>query len=502
MTDIEHVHLIYISKDREENLVEIYDRIEGKNILLVSEAYDDKRIIMINFFETKDKKVLFEINKANIINQGLAVLPDMVFLGGTEIDVAEIYRESQQSLRGLQKQLENLQQRQKELQGRVEAGNIEMEQQQQLIEFQTMSIDSQKNELKVQKVELRNLFAEIAQKQDTLNRKTQVIIVREKEIEKGNLTLSEQQTKIDIQNVQIDKQVKTLEKQVMTISTQQNVLYLLGFILLLILILILAIHRGYRKNKKANKLISEQKFTLEKTLKQLQAANKELEAFSYSISHDLRAPLRAIDGFTRILIEEHASKLNKEGKRLGSIIQDNAKNMGQLIDDLLSFSRLGRTSLIYSKIDMKKIVNAIYHEATIALERKRIKFTVAKLPNVEGDPTMMHQVWMNLISNAVKFSSNRKQAVISVTCQEEENKLTYCIKDNGAGFDMKYVDKLFGVFQRLHSKKEFKGTGVGLALVQRIILRHGGKVWAEGNVDKGATFYFSLPKKGGHKNGI
>jgi PAS domain S-box-containing protein len=234
----------------------------------------------------------------------------------------------------------------------------------------------------------------------------------------------------------------------------------------------------------------------ERTL-DLEAANKELKAFSYSVSHDLRAPLRALDGFTGILIEDYASKLDEEGKRLGSIIQRNAKKMGKLIDDLLAFSRLGRTSMTSAKIDMKNMVKAMYHEATSAKERKRIKFNIAKLVPIEGDPNLMRQVWMNLISNAVKFSSQRKQAIISVSCVEGENKVTYCIKDNGAGFNMKYEDKLFGVFQRLHSETDFKGTGVGLALVQRIIRRHNGNIWAEGKVDKGALFYFSLPTNKG-----
>ncbi len=228
---------------------------------------------------------------------------------------------------------------------------------------------------------------------------------------------------------------------------------------------------------------------------QLELANKEMEAFSYSVSHDLRAPLRAIDGFTRILMDDYVTNFDAEGKRIGSIIQLNARKMGQLIDDLLAFSRVGRTSLSSSEIDMKNMVNAVYHETTTSEDRKRVKFTIGDLTKVEGDTNMMRHVWMNLISNAIKFSAHRKQVLISVSCQIEENKLTYCIKDNGAGFNMKYKDKLFGVFQRLHSEKEFEGTGVGLALVQRIINRHGGEVWANGEVDKGATFYFSLPKK-------
>jgi len=167
---------------------------------------------------------------------------------------------------------------------------------------------------------------------------------------------------------------------------------------------------------------------------------------------------------------------------------------GRAYDDLLAFSSMGRAAMRFTDSDMKNMANAIYYKATSAEVRKRITFTIADLSKAEGDAYMMRQVWMNLISDAIKFSAHRKQADISVSCQEEENRSIYCMKDNGAGFDMKYKDKLFGVFQRLHSQKEFEGTGVGLALVQRIIHRHGGKVWANGKVDNGAAFYFSLPR--------
>ena len=261
----------------------------------------------------------------------------------------------------------------------------------------------------------------------------------------------------------------------------------------------LDLEKEITERKQAEEELKKYQEQLEKIVKErtkeLDEKNKELEAFSYSVSHDLRAPLRAIDGFTRILMEDYVSKLDDEAQRLGTIIQANSQKMGQLIDDLLAFSRIGRASMNFSKIDMKNLVNTIYDEAVNVEERKRITFSIADLPEAFGDTNMLHQVWMNLISNAIKFSSHRKQAVISVTCRVEENKLIYCIKDNGAGFNMKYKDKLFGVFQRLHSEKEFEGTGVGLALVQRIIHRHDGEVWAEGEVDKGAIFYFSLPKE-------
>ena len=502
LTEIEHVQLIYISKDKKKNLVEIFDRIEGKNILLVSEAYDDKRIIMINFYETKDKTVQFEINKANIINQGLTVLSDMVLLGGTEVDVAEIYRESQQSLRGLQKQLENLQQRQKDLQGRVEAGNIKIEQQQQLIEFQTASIDSQKNKLEVKKIELRNLFAEITRTHNTLNQKTQIITTREKEIEeqkkeveKGVLKLSEQLGIMYQQNAEIDKQEKILKIQGITISTQQNILYLLGLIILLILILIFSIYKSYQKNKKAKKKISEQKSTLEKTLKQLQNANKELEAFSYSVSHDLRAPLRAIDGFSEILSDEYKDKLDEEAKRLINIIRKNTMNMNQLITDLLDFSRLGRQQVKTVKINIKNLARVVYEDLRQLYPKREIKFKLEEIPSATGDINLIRLVFTNLISNAIKFSRHKKVPEIEIGFKKKEGNAFYYVKDNGVGFEMKYVDKIFEVFKRLHTSEEFEGTGVGLAIVQKIIYKHGGKVVAEAKVNKGATFYFSLQKE-------
>jgi PAS domain S-box-containing protein len=229
---------------------------------------------------------------------------------------------------------------------------------------------------------------------------------------------------------------------------------------------------------------------------QLHAANKELEAFSYSVSHDLRAPLRAINGYTRILVEDYISVLDEEGKRICNIITAEAQRMGDLIDDLLSFSRLSRKEIQSAKVDMKALVHSVYGELTREPDRERIDFKVGKLPSTEGDPALLHQVWVNLISNAIKFSSKKDRAIIEVGTKKSDRENIYCVRDNGAGFDIQYVDKLFGVFQRLHSEDEFEGTGVGLAIIQRIVQRHGGRVWAEGDVDQGATFYFALPRSG------
>jgi len=240
-------------------------------------------------------------------------------------------------------------------------------------------------------------------------------------------------------------------------------------------------------------LVEELEQRVEKRTMQLQAANKELEAFSYSVSHDLRAPLRAIDGFTRILTEDYEEVLDDDGKRLCSIIRENTHKMGILIDDLLTFSRLNRNEMQLSEINMKILANSIFHEVTDEQMRKRIEFSVNDIMPAMGDPTMIRQLWINLLSNAVKFTSKEDKATINVSGKQINGFFEYCISDNGVGFDMKYINKLFGVFQRLHSSREFEGTGVGLAIVQRIVHRHGGKVRAEGTVNHGAKIYFSLP---------
>ncbi len=229
---------------------------------------------------------------------------------------------------------------------------------------------------------------------------------------------------------------------------------------------------------------------------QLEAAVKELEAFTYSVSHDLRAPLRAIDGFTRILAEDYGPSLDAEGKHMCAVISDNTRRMGQLIDDLLAFSRFSRADVQSMPIDMAALAEAAFFQLTTPESRARIEFRLGVLPAAVGDPTLIGQVWVNLLANAIKFSSKRERAIIEVGSQpgKDERECIYYIYDNGAGFDMRQAERLFGVFQRLHSEREFEGTGVGLAIVQRVINRHGGRAWGEGKVDGGATFYFTLQK--------
>ena len=253
--------------------------------------------------------------------------------------------------------------------------------------------------------------------------------------------------------------------------------------------------------KKAGVEINALNESLEKKVaertNQLEAANKEMEAFSYSVSHDLRAPLRIIHGYADILKMDHAASLDSEGHRLLGVIVNNIRQMGVLIDELLKLSRLGKKEINLRTTNMIKLVHDVLREQPMDITR--IKFKINDLPDALCDGILMKYVWTNLISNAIKYSGKSDTPEIEISAVTEDDHVVYALKDNGIGFDMKYSHKLFGVFQRLHKKSEFEGTGVGLALVQRIITRHNGKVWAEAEENKGATFYFSLPQNTDHE---
>ncbi|TMI32451.1 PAS domain S-box protein [Candidatus Bathyarchaeota archaeon] len=228
---------------------------------------------------------------------------------------------------------------------------------------------------------------------------------------------------------------------------------------------------------------------------QLEASNRELEAFTYSVSHDLRAPLRAIDGFSKILLDDYSRPLGDEGKRMLSVIRKNVQQMAKLIDDLLTLSRLGRTEVRTQDVEMSDMVNDVLKELKQNAPNREIEFKIHPLPNAEVDPALFRQVWINLLSNAVKFTGKKERPKIEVGSNREKNQIVYYVKDNGVGFSMEYSNKLFRVFERLHSEEDYEGSGVGLAIVHRIVTRHNGQVWAEGKVGEGATFFLSVPIK-------
>jgi signal transduction histidine kinase len=239
--------------------------------------------------------------------------------------------------------------------------------------------------------------------------------------------------------------------------------------------------------------LREREEAVQRGVQELARSNRELEAFSYSVSHDLRAPLRAIDGFSEVLTDEYGESLDEEGRRLLKVIRENAQRMGQLIDELLAYSRLGRKGLDIAEIDMESLAREVFEEVRLVNSDLQPDVRVLALPRASGDRVLIRQVLANLVSNAVKFSRPKGEIRVEIGGRKDDGRNLYYVTDNGVGFDMRYADKMFGVFQRLHGHNEFEGTGVGLAIVQRIVQKHGGSVWAESKVNEGATFYFTLP---------
>lgn len=652
-SDLDSFQLIFITEDNNVDYIKIFDKVEGKNILLVSDQYQDKRLIMINFFDSEDGTLHFEINKANIINQHLEIMHDMILLGGTEIDVAELYREGQQSLRSLQKYSDDLENKITQLQLATEIKTQEVRAMQDSLKKQVMNVlkqqkvlDQQSVLLKQREKELNDQLHKIEQQERILTMQKQDIASQEKKLEKGYEKLQKQTTEIKLQS-------KILRKQGLIIHRQRILMILLLIIVLLTAILIITISYNYRQKQRINRelekrvmertealkilnkqlqvelgekekaeellRVSEERYrflfernpapmliydpaslkllavneafcnhygypegealnmnlpdlypeeekkpiielaqslhghayvgewhhvkkggtvfpiiatsheldymghdsriavitdiTERKRIEQeiqnlnqvleervadrtarLSAINKELESYSYSISHDLRAPLRAIFGFSQILSTRHRDSLNEEGRQYMDYIVQASIRMEQLINDLLNYSRLGRKSIELRPVSLNDVLNNVYDDFKQRFDEIGATYKADnELPQIPGDESLLRQIFTNLIENAVTYRRKEKPLEINIGCELVPEGCIIKVADNGIGIPEEHWDKIFNIFQRLHSDDQYPGTGIGLATVRKAIDMLDGKIWVESIVGKGSTFFLQFP---------
>jgi PAS domain S-box-containing protein len=358
-------------------------------------------------------------------------------------------------------------------------------------QFLQLAVQAQEKEKRASELIIAN--KELAFQNKEKEKRAAELVVANKELKFQNEQKEKRASELIIANKELAVQSKEKEKRAAELIIANKKLAAEN---------ILKQKRKVEKEKRAAELIvtNRELAYQEKRSKELTLANdelkivqEELESFSYSVSHDLRAPIRAINGYTQILIEDHIGAIDDDGKNVLQAIIKNSNKMGILIDDLLAFSKLGRKQVASVNINMATLLSTVINDMMVEKGENTPIFEIDDLAPAHGDPSLIKQVWVNLISNAIKYSKYKSETRIKITSTSKDDKIIYSIKDWGAGFDMEYYDKLFGVFQRLHSQDEFLGTGIGLAIVQKIINRHYGTVWAESKLDGGAKFYFSLP---------
>jgi len=503
IADIENIHLLFVGATRHNMLRSIFNTIEGENILLISDGYEDKRFIMINFIETPEHELHFEINRANIINQNLRIMPEMVFLGGTEVDVAKLYKESQDEVRSREQIIADLEQNLADLNRQIEESSAEIISQQTVIE-------GQDNEILRQRIQMDS---EKKRQEDALSAQAKILSEQLEEIEGRTAILEQQQGIIDRQDNEIQAQVMILEERGATIAAQKRYLYLLAVIIALTLIMIVTIFLAYKNRREHVAELDEHVKEIEQLnqgmtnlLEDLQAANRRLEeadrlksVFLASMSHELRTPLNSIIGFTGIILMGMVGEVTKEQSRQLTIVKKNANHLLELINDLLDISKIeaGRVELSLEEFKLNDVISEVIETVSPAVNEKGLEL-LTNVPEgimLYSDERRIKQVIMNLVSNAVKFT---EQGSVKITARVlEEEKLELSVIDTGIGMEKEGLSKLFAPFQQIEESltKQYEGTGLGLYLSRKLADLLNGEIRVKSEYGRGSEFTFVLALK-------
>lgn len=504
--DLQSVQIFYIDPERSLNAIRYYENIKGKNILFFTDQCETTDESMINLIVTKENKLSFEISRKNLESNRFSVPTELLVLGGSQLEIKAAFDETQKNLRAIQdkvKQQQNEIENQKKV---ISDQSKQVETQKQTINRQNDEINNQQNIYRKLKTSIDSTYKVLETENTKLEEQRKNIEMRdglikdqESKINEQLSILSKQVAEIDEGKQKIENQMDALNKQTTQIDTQKTIIFLSSLFLVVFVILSVLIFRSNNMNKRINKQliinnaqIEKQKLDLEYQKKQLEISNNELESFSYSVSHDLRAPLRIIDGYSNIVLNEYGDKLDKQASDFLTKIIGSSKKMAALIDDLLKLAKITRQPLIKETFNLSAAAASIIDELKSANAERNITITLKENILAQGDPRLLVIVLQNLLDNAFKFTSKTENPVIEIGSYPEENKTVYYVKDNGAGFDMENSDKLFHAFQRLHDNGEFPGSGIGLSIVQRIIKRHGGNIRMEARPGNGACVYFTL----------
>jgi len=543
----EKYQLIIVSKENNENLVNIFDMVEGKNILLVTDNYTDKRLIMINFFDSNKGNLLFEINKANIINQRLKIMQDLILLGGSEVDVAALYKEGQQSLRSMQKQSEELKKNLAELEKTIVNKTKKLDESDDSIKKQTHQLIEQQKSFEIQKQlfiklenELRlktNLLDSQNYKYNSLSEKIKQLSI---DIYEGNELLQKQKKEISKHNIELMDKTKSIEKQQETIYKQRNLLYLLIIVVVLVAAILFQIYNSYRIKKRLNrwlevmvdrrtlelnilnsqlenelverkkveieiqkinktleKRVLQRTAELEKAKERAESADQLKSAFLATMSHELRTPLNSIIGFVGILLQELPGSLNDEQKKQLKMTQKSARHLLSLINDILDLSKIeaGQLKLSEDQFEIKEIINNILGALAPISSSKNLQLTckVAEdIPVIFSDKLRIHQVLLNLVNNSLKFT---EKGSVHIEAMCKNNNLIVNVIDTGIGIENEKIQTLFRPFIQIDSgiTRKHEGTGLGLSICKKLTTLLNGNISVVSEIGKGSIFTVELP---------